>query len=633
VSTPIPKSIALVDFFHMLTVNFKAMANDDGPNKAGQVTIDQLGAIRSASEHVVVCVDSPPYWRKAVYPDYKKGREREPEFGAIVQWTLERVAADGYNIARAPNQEADDVMATLAREFEAEGCSDVRIVGADKDALQCLTDGVRCFIPKGRGEFEIRDLDWFKKAHSVEEQSITPSQFAMYLAICGDTSDHIPGIKGIGHVGAIKLIATYGTFEKMAEACVAAVNSAKVGGKLPAFWRNYNQGMAELPRWLRLTTLNDAVDLELHPLKYLEKLPVQKLVEDDDVERDAIQNEGMPTDEDMEMPAPDWSAIEDKVTAEQERLAMAAALPVGAVNVSASNAAQGPLPDLRVPSAQPLVGADPNAAEILKQKAAERSAKVSPVQETINAAAAEARQRAAEGKVDETGRPKASTTDQAAPPPAAEPQSAAASAGAASGPVAEVVPTTRGPRKVEPIPAPEGGAIVVAPPSWALAAQPRTASELFEIAKKMVNSRAHAAYGSAEGCFNAMSLGRELGLGYATSLDAFHLYNNKPLLKAVTYKALAELHPHCGWITITEADDRHAVIKTFHKGIGEVLTYEYTAERARKAGYFTGSNKENWNNKTQEMLEARVTTKSIRRWYASVIIGQRSLEEAEDGND
>jgi 5'-3' exonuclease len=139
-SPPIPESIALVDFFHMLTVNFKAYAaaptDDARPNAAGFRTLEQLAAVRTSCGHVVVCMDSPPYWRKKLYPDYKgKRAEREPEWKAVVDWTLERVRLGGYNIAQATGEEADDVAATLARVYSQEyGCTDVRIVGADCSA-------------------------------------------------------------------------------------------------------------------------------------------------------------------------------------------------------------------------------------------------------------------------------------------------------------------------------------------------------------------------------------------------------------------------------------------------------------------------------------------------------------------
>src|SRR5262245_732929 len=132
----IPKTIALVDWLHMLTVQIKIAANDkdmSDSNRAGRRALAQLHAVASSvgrEGHVVVCLDSPPYWRKKTFPEYKGNRsDREPEFAAILEWTLEAIAGDGFRVARAPGEEADDVMATLARIYsQGHGCTDVRIV-------------------------------------------------------------------------------------------------------------------------------------------------------------------------------------------------------------------------------------------------------------------------------------------------------------------------------------------------------------------------------------------------------------------------------------------------------------------------------------------------------------------------
>lgn len=624
----IPESIALVDFFHMLTVHFKAQASSSGPNDAGQNTLNDLAAIRSATAHVVVCVDSPPYWRKEVFPGYKAGREREPEFAAIVRWTLERVEADGFNIARAPGEEADDVMATLAHEYAAQGCGDVRIVGADKDALQCVTDSVRCFVAKGRGEFEIRGPEYVKERFGVD-----PHQFPIFLGIMGDTSDKIPGIKGIGEKGATKLIQAYKNPEGMAKACVAQIEASKMDGKLPAFWKNYAAGMADLPKWIKLTTLNVDAQTELHPLKYLEPLPVRKLVEtpdfsdDDDIERDAIQGEGMGPEDFGGSDDPDWEAIA-KATAERELAALAAALPVDKAIVMEPQqdpAERRAAMAVETEKVMPRIGKDPNADKVLADAAAERAQKVAAANtaapKTPERVAATAAQ-IAEGNAAEHTRPKESTTGQAAPSQPATSPSTADSQGAAAA-HAEVVPKTQGPQ------AERMAMVVVPPPSWELATQPRSPSEMAIFAARMWNSRFYSSHGNADGTFAVIALGRELGLGAAAAVEGFHIVQGRPFAKAVMLKALAEKDPNCEWILITSADAKQATIKTQHKKAG-LLEYTYTIERAAAAGYLTGKNADNWKTKTQEMLEARATSKAVRRWYPGATFGMHSIEEAGD---
>ena len=685
-SPKIPKSIALVDFMHMLTVHFKAMASDAGPNDAGQRTLNELAAIRQASDHVIVCMDSPPYWRKTVFPGYKAGREREPEFGAIVKWTIERLHADGYNVAAAPTEEADDVAACLATIYSEEyGCEDVRIVGADKDALQLVTDQVRCFVPKGRGEFEIRGIDWVLKhfggvdweAEAKKDPSvkpIEPKDIALALAIMGDTSDKIPGIKGIGIKNAARLINAYKNPEGMAVACVARVQAAKVTGKLPALWKNYAEGMADLPKWLKLTTLKRDVALEKHPLKYLEKLPMQKLVDDDEGTISFIDEGEL---EDAAAEAVDWDAIAAETEA-REREALAAALPVSAPPGWPQGGLEPPVDPVKLPdgyqktaepgvftktfTAEPRIGKDPKADEHLKRAADERKRERPPEQVAADNAKEASRvrpdgrtqaqalederidrhgvkrpdptvldpmrnvpaesQEAIRGLAERTGKEAAAATVSAA---TATPSAPAASAAPAA---AEVVPKSQGPRKGDEIPQPTD-LIRVPAPSWALATQPSSAAEMLAVSKTLFNSRFYSQYGSERGVFAVMALGRELAMGFAESLESFFIVNERPFMKAVTILARAQKHPDSEWMFVTSAVEKLATIKTKHRRAGD-LEYQYTIERAAKAGYLTGKNKFNWETKTQEMLEARAISKGVRRWYPGVCFGMHAFEEAND---
>jgi hypothetical protein len=192
-----------------------------------------------------------------------------------------------------------------------------------------------------------------------------------------------------------------------------------------------------------------------------------------------------------------------------------------------------------------------------------------------------------------------------------------------------VVPKTQGPQVGERL------AVVPVPaPSWALGTQPRSPTEMAQCAARFFNSRFYsAAHGNENGTFAVIALGRELGLGMAASVEGFHIITSggvaRPFPKANMLKALAEKDPNCEWIMITSADDKHATIKTMHRKVGP-LEYTYTIERAEKAGYLNGPNKHNWQTKTQEMLEARATSKSVRRWYPGATFGMHSQEEALD---
>jgi 5'-3' exonuclease len=653
VSIPnIAETIALVDFSNMLRRNFELLAKDGRLEEVDQTSLNQLSEIRSMCSTVVVCLDSPPYDRKQIYPEYKAHREKKPEYQLIADRVRERLKKDGYQMARAQGQEADDVIATLAREYTDEGCGDVRIFGNDKDSYQLLSDTVRVFVHQGRGEYEMRDAAWVKKRFDVE-----PKDMALFQAICGDKTDGIPGIAGIGEKGAAKLINTYKTPAAMAVGCTTEVEKATSANKpVPAFWRNYAAGIPSLPKWIQLTTLNERVDLEKHPLKYLEALPVQPLVEEGDlgVEHDEI----------------DWDFIENE-TAERERAELAASLPVDP------------------PKPEPRIGKDPNADAVLQRAAEERafvqknnapkvdvpspngsahSPTPAPQQANAPATATQTPPDVDRNGVERPKAPAASSADSSGPPAAADAGSQAAGADPKAGadatqpspagtgngaaapsthqtvaaPSAEsaahVVPTTQGPQKTQPrkrdeIHEPETGIVRVAPPSWALAAQPSTAREMLSIAGTLYNSRLYSQFGNERGVFAIMALGRELGMGFSEALEAFHNVKDRPCPKAKWLLSRMQKHPDCEWIIITHADEKSATIKSKHRHFDEVLSLTYTIERAIASGFTTGPNRYNWEHIPRNMLRARVISEAYGDWYPGAAFAFTSAEDMADRVD
>lgn len=653
----IPEIIGLVDFSHGLTVQFKARANDSGPNDCGQSFLNQLDGFRKmCGGKVVLCLDKGPYWRKEVFPGYKAGREREAEYGPIYAWTLQRAAAYGYQVASAQGEEGDDVIATLALAYQQEGCRDVRIFGADKDTYACLNESVRMFVPKAGGDFEIRDHEWVKKKgfnvdwQGEQLEGIWPKDVALALAIMGDTSDKIPGVKGIGVKGAAKLINNYKDLAGMANACAGAIEAAKMTDKPPAaFWKNYAAGLAELPKWLKLTTLNENAELDKHPLKYLEDLPGVNLV-DDDLERAAIASE-LDEVEFEDAPTAEELAAE-RAAMEQERTAMAAALPVGpAVDLIAEVAKMGPAPTaaeaIARDRAKPIIGADPNAAAELERAARERQVarmnttpagkaptetEIDATQETIRKGNEAERARNRHGVV----MPDPTVMDpKGAPAPANGTVTAtpAASAGAvpASASVAEVVPRTQGPAR-KPLEI-EETALALRPeaPSWALATQPASAKEMLQIATTLYNSKYFTAFGSEKGNFAIISYGRELGLGYMQALMSFYDVNGRPFMGAHAMRGLVLASPLCEYLICTESTAESSTWVTRRRGwpTGREVSYTYTYAEAVESGITEGANRHNWKTKKRSMTDKTCSTRLLRQVYADLIGGLHAQEEAE----
>jgi len=157
-------------------------------------------------DHVLFCYDrKEPSFRKDIYSDYKANRTEMPD-DLQVQMPYLKQVAELFGIAdlEVPGFEADDLIGTVAKKAESEGYQ-VYIVSGDKDFSQLVSENI--FIYDTMKEY-IYTREGVKEKHGVY-----PEQFIDFLAITGDTSDHIPGVAGVGPKGAQKLIEQFGTLE------------------------------------------------------------------------------------------------------------------------------------------------------------------------------------------------------------------------------------------------------------------------------------------------------------------------------------------------------------------------------------------------------------------------------------
>ncbi len=153
-------------------------------------------------KHMVYCLDrKEPSFRKDIDPRYKANRSAAPEELAVqIPWInklTETLAIPQYD---KKGYEADDVIGSLARWGEEKGF-EVVIVSGDKDFAQLINENIKMYDPMKK---KTVDVDFVN-----EKWGVSPEQFIDYLAIVGDSSDNIPGVKGIGPKGAQKLLAEY----------------------------------------------------------------------------------------------------------------------------------------------------------------------------------------------------------------------------------------------------------------------------------------------------------------------------------------------------------------------------------------------------------------------------------------
>ena len=157
-------------------------------------------------DHAVAAFDLPgPTFRDEIYDSYKANREA-PDDELIAQFGRVRqlVNALGIPVFELPSYEADDMLGTIARQAEEVGF-DVWLVTGDRDAFQLVTQHVRVLSTNPKTGAPLV----YDEAAVVERWGIRPAQVVDFKGLLGDTSDNIPGVKGVGEKTAAALLSAY----------------------------------------------------------------------------------------------------------------------------------------------------------------------------------------------------------------------------------------------------------------------------------------------------------------------------------------------------------------------------------------------------------------------------------------
>lgn len=148
--------------------------------------------------------------RKAIYADYKAGRTRPPEdFFAQIPLLHDLLDSFGWPLFELDDYEADDIIGTISVTAKDKGI-DTCIVSGDYDMMQLLNENVNVYITKKGSE-----LIHFDEAAFHEKYGVSTAQFIDYKALVGDSSDNIPGVRGVGPKAAETLLNEYGTLDNL----------------------------------------------------------------------------------------------------------------------------------------------------------------------------------------------------------------------------------------------------------------------------------------------------------------------------------------------------------------------------------------------------------------------------------
>lgn len=192
----------------------KALSTADGiPTNAvyGTVNIINRHFEELKPDYFAVAFDlRAPTFRHIAYDAYKANRHGMPDDLAVQRpYAFDCLEAFGAHCIEKEGFEADDILGTLAAMGEADGDTEIYILTGDRDSLQLISDKTKIILATNAEPL------LFDRAAFIEKYGVAPEQYVDVKALMGDSSDNIPGVKGIGEKTAFKLIAEYGSLDEI----------------------------------------------------------------------------------------------------------------------------------------------------------------------------------------------------------------------------------------------------------------------------------------------------------------------------------------------------------------------------------------------------------------------------------
>ncbi len=193
------------------------LVNSSGQNTSAIFGFSRmiLTLIRDQNPDYFAIAFDPPVksFRFNLYEEYKANRQKmPPDLKTQIEEIKNLVREIGIPVIESSDFEADDVLGTVAEKYSSPDI-DVYLVTGDKDAYQLISDNVKIYAnKKGISDFEIYTSD-----NIAEKTGLHPELIIDYMALMGDSSDNIPGVKGVGEKTALKLITEYSSLENIYE--------------------------------------------------------------------------------------------------------------------------------------------------------------------------------------------------------------------------------------------------------------------------------------------------------------------------------------------------------------------------------------------------------------------------------
>ena len=214
------KTLLLIDAYAMIYRAYYAFIRAPRMNSRGENTSAIFGFVvtfedllkRLKPSHIAVAFDpAGPTFRHDAFEQYKAQRQETPE---DIRWAVPRIKqilqAMNVPVLEVPGYEADDVIGTIAHKAEQEGL-EVYMATPDKDYGQLVTEHIFMYRPRHTGGFEKLGPQEVCEKYGLQSQS----QVIDLLGLMGDSSDNIPGCKGVGEKTAVQLLQQFGSIDNL----------------------------------------------------------------------------------------------------------------------------------------------------------------------------------------------------------------------------------------------------------------------------------------------------------------------------------------------------------------------------------------------------------------------------------
>ena len=201
--------------YYATAYNGNVMKNSKGfPTNALYGFVNMMNKIIEEENptYIMVAFDKGKTFRHEMYADYKGGRQATPD-ELKVQFPVSRELCKAMGLAyyEIDNYEADDIIGTFAKQCNDNKEYNAVIISSDKDLLQLITDDVEVKLLKTHDYIRMTKEE-FEKTYGIE-----PPRMVDLKSLMGDSSDNIPGVKGVGEKTALELLHTYGSLDNIYE--------------------------------------------------------------------------------------------------------------------------------------------------------------------------------------------------------------------------------------------------------------------------------------------------------------------------------------------------------------------------------------------------------------------------------